>query len=108
MMLTRKTVLKHCPSMARRSIFVDPVVFCLWEGGELKACLFRFLLNLSRRLSFFLLPYAYECELVSRAGSDLLTTIQALELLLYYFIATEIGTAHYIQRVSGCGFIKTS
>lgn len=27
-------VLKDAPEMVRRTCFVDPVVFCLWEGGE--------------------------------------------------------------------------
>lgn len=26
-------VLKDAPDLAARSLFVDPVVFCLWEGG---------------------------------------------------------------------------
>lgn len=26
------SVLKDCPSLARRNTFVDPVVLCLWEG----------------------------------------------------------------------------
>lgn len=26
-------MLKHYPSMVTRSCFVDPVVFCSWEGG---------------------------------------------------------------------------
>lgn len=25
---------KDCPELIKRSTFVDPVVFCLWEGGE--------------------------------------------------------------------------
>ncbi|RXK38174.1 hypothetical protein M231_04548 [Tremella mesenterica] len=25
-------ILKDCPALARRNVFVDPVVFCLWEG----------------------------------------------------------------------------
>jgi hypothetical protein len=25
-------VIKDCPTLAKRSAFVDPVVFCLWEG----------------------------------------------------------------------------
>jgi hypothetical protein len=27
-------VVKDCPEMILRNTFVDPVVFCLWEGGE--------------------------------------------------------------------------
>lgn len=30
-------VLKDAPEMVRRTCFVDPVVFCLWEGGESRA-----------------------------------------------------------------------
>jgi hypothetical protein len=26
-------LLKDCPSIAKRSAFVDPIVFCLWEGA---------------------------------------------------------------------------
>jgi hypothetical protein len=36
---------------------------------------------------------------LSAASLDRLTTYQALELLLYYFIASEVGIANYIQRV---------
>ena len=32
--LTTLAVLKDCPELTRRNTFVDPVVFCLWEGGQ--------------------------------------------------------------------------
>jgi hypothetical protein len=38
--LTR-VVLKDCPSMVRRSTFVDPVVFCLWEGDVCHSFIYR-------------------------------------------------------------------
>jgi len=33
-----------------------------------------------------------------KGRGDSLIKLQALELLLYYFIAAEVGTANYIQR----------
>ncbi|ODO00734.1 hypothetical protein L198_03060 [Cryptococcus wingfieldii CBS 7118] len=60
-------ILKDCPSLVRRSTFVDPVVFCLWEGDVCHSFCYRKPTN-------------------------------ALELLLYYFIASEVGIANYIQR----------
>nr|WVH01958.1 uracil phosphoribosyltransferase [Naematelia aurantialba] len=60
-------ILKDCPSLVRRSAFVDPVVFCLWQGDVCHSFCYR-------------------------------KPSSALELLLYYFISTEIGIAHYIQR----------
>ncbi|ORX37879.1 hypothetical protein BD324DRAFT_578355 [Kockovaella imperatae] len=63
-------ILKDCPELSRRNTFVDPVVFCLWEGGDVDICH----------------SFCY------RKPST------ALELLLYYFIASEVGIANYIQR----------
>ncbi|ORY34890.1 hypothetical protein BCR39DRAFT_515410 [Naematelia encephala] len=60
-------ILKDCPSIAKRNTFVDPVVFCLWQGDVCHSFCYR-------------------------------KPSSALELLLYYFIASEIGIAHYIQR----------
>ncbi|WVQ79387.1 hypothetical protein IAT38_001484 [Cryptococcus sp. DSM 104549] len=60
-------LLKDCPSLVRRSTFVDPVVFCLWEGDVCHSFCYR-------------------------------RPTTALELLLYYFIASEVGIANYIQR----------
>ncbi|OCF35143.1 hypothetical protein I316_03185 [Kwoniella heveanensis BCC8398] len=60
-------LLKDCPSIAKRSVFVDPVVFCLWEGDVCHNFCYR-------------------------------KPTSALELLLYYFIASEVGIANYIQR----------
>lgn len=60
-------IIKDCPSMIKRSCFVDPVVFCLWEGDVCHSFCYR-------------------------------KPATALELLLYYFIASEIGIANYIQR----------
>ncbi|WVQ96095.1 hypothetical protein IAU59_003196 [Kwoniella sp. CBS 9459] len=60
-------ILKDCPSLAKRSTFVDPVVFCLWEGDVCHNFLYR-------------------------------VPATALELLLYYFIACEVGIANYISR----------
>ncbi|KAL0250013.1 hypothetical protein I308_103316 [Cryptococcus tetragattii IND107] len=60
-------ILKDCPSLIRRSTFVDPVVFCLWEGDVCHSFCYR-------------------------------KPSTALELLLYYFIAAEVGIANYIQR----------
>lgn len=71
-------VLKDAPELVRRSTFVDPVVFSLWEGGELLAPL---MLTTDVCFSF--------CYRKPRA---------ALELLLYYFVASEVGIANYIQR----------
>ncbi|BEJ15990.1 hypothetical protein CspHIS471_0505950 [Cutaneotrichosporon sp. HIS471] len=60
-------VLKDAPEMVRRSCFVDPVVFSLWEGD---VC-FSFVYRKPRK---------------------------AIELALYYFVASEVGIANYIQR----------
>ncbi|WWC92942.1 uncharacterized protein L201_007905 [Kwoniella dendrophila CBS 6074] len=60
-------LLKDCPSLIKRNTFVDPVVFCLWEGDVCYNFCYRKPSN-------------------------------ALELLLYYFIASEVGIANYIQR----------
>lgn len=60
-------VLKDAPWLVRRSCFVDPVVFSLWEGD---VC-FSFVYRKPRT---------------------------ALEVLLYYFVASEPGIANYIQR----------
>ncbi|GFZ43636.1 hypothetical protein JCM24511_01356 [Saitozyma sp. JCM 24511] len=60
-------ILKDCPSLARRNTFVDPVVFCLWEGDVCHSFCYR-------------------------------KPATALELLLFYFIASEVGIANYIQR----------
>ncbi|WRT69556.1 uncharacterized protein IL334_006543 [Kwoniella shivajii] len=60
-------ILKDCPSLVKRSTFVDPVVFCLWEGDVCYNFCYR-------------------------------KPSSAIELLLYYFIASEVGIAHYIQR----------
>ncbi|WWD04281.1 hypothetical protein V865_002349 [Kwoniella europaea PYCC6329] len=60
-------LLKDCPNLIKRNTFVDPVVFCLWEGDVCYNFCYRKPTN-------------------------------ALELLLYYFIASEVGIANYIQR----------
>lgn len=60
-------VLKDAPELVRRSCFVDPVVFSLWEGD---VC-FSFCYRKPRK---------------------------AIELALYYFVASEVGIANYIQR----------
>ncbi|WWC73569.1 uncharacterized protein I206_107541 [Kwoniella pini CBS 10737] len=60
-------ILKDCPSLIRRNTFVDPVVFCLWEGDVCYNFCYR-------------------------------TPSTAMELLLYYFIACELGIANYISR----------
>lgn len=60
-------LLKDRPHLVYRSAFVDPVVFCLWEGDVCYNFCYR-------------KPKA------------------ALELLLHYFIASEVGVANTIQR----------
>jgi len=60
-------LLKAKPHLARRSCFVDPVVFCLWEGD---VC-FNF---------------------VYRQPTN------ALQLVMRYFVGTELGVANTIQR----------
>lgn len=35
------SVLKDCPSMTRRNVFVDPVVFLLWEGDVCHSFCYR-------------------------------------------------------------------
>ncbi|WWC65979.1 uncharacterized protein I303_108601 [Kwoniella dejecticola CBS 10117] len=60
-------ILKDCPTLIKRNTFVDPVVFCLWEGDVCYNFCYRQPSN-------------------------------ALELLLYYFIASEVGIANYISR----------
>lgn len=34
-------MLKDCPSLVKRSTFVDPVVFCLWEGDVCHSFCYR-------------------------------------------------------------------
>ena len=75
-------VLKDVPSLVKRSTFVDPVVFCLWEGDVCHSFCYRQPATVSRKPS------------VSMSADE-----KALELLLYYFIASEVGIANYIQRV---------
>ncbi|GMK55583.1 hypothetical protein CspeluHIS016_0206390 [Cutaneotrichosporon spelunceum] len=60
-------VLKDAPEMVRRSCFVDPVVFSLWEGDVCFNFVYR-------------------------------KPTKAIELGLYYFVASEVGIANYIQR----------
>ncbi|TXT09144.1 hypothetical protein VHUM_02618 [Vanrija humicola] len=60
-------ILKDIPSLTRRNTFVDPVVFCLWEGDVCYNFCYR-------------------------------KPKKPIELLLYYFIASEVGIANYIQR----------
>ncbi|KAL1407461.1 hypothetical protein Q8F55_006894 [Vanrija albida] len=60
-------ILKDVPSLTRRNTFVDPVVFCLWEGDVCFNFCYR-------------------------------KPSKPIHLLLYYFIASEVGIANYIQR----------
>jgi hypothetical protein len=82
-------LIKDCAEMILRNALVDPVVFCLWEGGE-----------------------ASHYGNARSATADALPGLQdvcynfcyrephsAIELLLHWFIASEIGIANSIQRV---------
>lgn len=60
-------ILRDQPCLVARSAFVDPVVFCLWEGDVCYNFCYR-------------------------------SPRTALELLLYYFIGSEVGIANTIQR----------
>ncbi|KAI0254706.1 hypothetical protein BJV78DRAFT_1182312 [Lactifluus subvellereus] len=60
-------LLKDAPDVVARSLFVDPVTFCSWEGD---LCL-KFLYN--------------------RAETG-------LQLMMNYFVSTEMGTANQLQR----------
>ena len=55
-------VLKDCPELTRRNTFVDPVVFCLWEGGKLECPRQRPQLMVCRYLSCVLLPQTKKRE----------------------------------------------
>lgn len=80
-------VLKDCPGMTRRNTFIDPVVFCLWEGDVCHSFCYR-------------KPVTVRISTAPSGQRRIPLTDQPLELLLYYFIASEIGIANYIQRVS--------
>lgn len=78
-------VLKDFPELTKRNTFVDPVVFSLWEGGELS-----WLPGRRQALTNHRPDVCY--NFCYRKPSE------ALELLLDYFVATEVGIANYIQR----------
>jgi hypothetical protein len=71
--------------MILRSALVDPVVFCLWEGGEFLWCTLGSLADSSRADVCYNFCYR--------------EPYNAIELLLHWFIASEIGIATSIQRV---------
>lgn len=81
-------LIKDCPEMILRNVLVDPVVFCLWEGGEFDPWSY-----LSR--SADAIPFATDVcyNFCYREPHN------AIELLLHWFIASEIGIANSIQRV---------
>jgi len=60
-------LLKAKPRLVKRSCFVDPVVFCLWEGDVCYNFVYR-------------------------------TPTNAIQLLMRYFVGTELGIANTIQR----------
>ena len=75
-------VLKDCPSLVKRNTFVDPVCFVLWEGDICHSFCYR----TPKTVSLI-------------GGAWQRSSRQALQVLLYYFIAAEVGIANYIQRV---------
>ena len=75
-------VLKRCPAMISRNTFIDPVCFCLWEGDICHSFCYR------------------EPKTVcAKTYCIMIAHDQALEVLLFYFVACEVGIANYIQRV---------
>ncbi|KAH9853506.1 hypothetical protein C2E23DRAFT_728408 [Lenzites betulinus] len=72
-------MLKTYPWMITRSCFVDPVIFCPWEGGEL--CSSQGCLCLDLCYNFIYKP----CQ-------------DGMDLIIRYFVGTELGVANSIQR----------
>src|SRR5436305_1508366 len=97
-------MLKRHPGMITRSCFVDPVVFCSWEGGSYLRCLFRILVHecwTARCLLQFYtssLHYRMPFRLLALEDRTSDAHVQGMELLLRYFVATELGVANLIQR----------
>ncbi|EJU06079.1 hypothetical protein DACRYDRAFT_112859 [Dacryopinax primogenitus] len=60
-------MMKDHPTLLRRSCFVDPVTFCLWEGDVCYNFVYR-------------------------------TPSCAMELLMWYFVGSELGVANALQR----------
>jgi hypothetical protein len=90
-------ILKDCPTIAKRSAFVDPIVFCLWEGAVCERFCYRSPRTVS---SLDMSEHTFGICWNAEIHPSLFSFLQAMEMLLYYFIASEIGIANTIQRVS--------
>ncbi|OSX60266.1 hypothetical protein POSPLADRAFT_1182745 [Postia placenta MAD-698-R-SB12] len=67
-------MLKAYPSMVTRSCFIDPVTFCGWEGDLCYNFIYR------------------------RCTTASLIDIGGMELVIKYFVGTELGVANFLQR----------
>jgi hypothetical protein len=89
-------ILKDCPTIAKRSAFMDPIVFCLWEGAVCE----RFCYRSPRTVSSLTCRAQFNPPGTPELIRPLFFLLQAIKMLLYYFVASEIGIANTIQRVS--------
>ena len=87
-------MLKSFPDFIKRSCFVDPVTFCSWEGDVCYNFVYKEPTNV-RHLPYppFLLPSS-----TASSFSPFTSTEQGIELLMRYYVGSEIGIANYIQR----------
>jgi hypothetical protein len=77
-------MLKAYPQLLQRNCFVDPVTFCLWEGDVCYNFVYKRPTDVrSSRFRFYL---------------ALLTLAQGMDILMRYFVGTELGVANNIQR----------
>ncbi|KAF8341415.1 uncharacterized protein EI90DRAFT_2965783 [Cantharellus anzutake] len=83
-------LLKSNPELIFRSCFVDPVIFCLWEGGILFLGVLTYLAQSKTDVIYMSLDVCY--NFVYKAPSN------GVEALSKYFVASEMGIANYIQR----------
>lgn len=76
-------VIKDLPSLAKRSVFVDPVVFCLWEGDVCYNFCYREPKTVSFRcciVETYTRPSSYCCTTLSLQRSASPTTSRGYAL----------------------------
>lgn len=81
-------MLKAHPEMVTSSCFVDPVTFCSWEGDACYNFIYRPCTTVSVVVSFFLKAHFSIAHFL----------LQGTELIMRYFVSTELGVANLLQR----------
>lgn len=102
---THTWMLKEHPNIVARSCFVDPVTFCSWEGGQRPFFVYHATVFLIPSLwldvcynFFYREPATVSSSLPIEKLDGAHNQDQGLELLMRYFVGSELGVSNVLQR----------